>query len=193
MINNPAIVQILWPVTSSPKLRAFVLAVGGALLITISAKIQIPFYPVPQTLQTMVVLLIGMAYGTKLGVATVATYLAAGALGLPVFAGTPEKGIGITYMVGATGGYLLGFLLAAAVCGWFAKRGFDCVMWKAAVAMTLGNVVIYFFGVLWLGTVIGWDKPVLEYGVYPFLPAAVAKITIATIMLAPVAKIVRKK
>ena len=101
------------------------LALVGTLALTVSAKTQIPFWPVPMTMQTFVVLVIGMAYGARLGVATIALYLLEGALGLPVFAGTPEKGVGLAYMMGPTGGYLLGFVAGAWLCGWLAERGFD--------------------------------------------------------------------
>ena len=97
--------------------RNVALAVAGSIALWVSAKVQIPFLPVPMTLQTLVVLIIGMAYGWRLGAATVALYLAQGAVGLPVFAGTPEKGIGLAYMIGPTGGYLVGFLLAAMAVG----------------------------------------------------------------------------
>ena len=172
-------------------LRAAVLAVVGAVILTASAKIQIPFYPVPQTLQTMAVLLIGMAFGAKLGAATVVLYLAAGAAGMPVFAGTPEKGIGMAYMAGPTGGYLLGFVLAAAVCGVFAQLGWARRLWQVAATMLVGNVLIYACGLLWLGTLIGWDKPVLALGAYPFLLGDAVKIMFAAVAVPPLARALR--
>jgi len=99
-----------------------VLAIAGSIALTISAKISIPAVPVPFTLQTLVVLLLGFAYGPTLAGATVGLYLLQGAFGLPVFQGTPEKGLGMVYMMGPTGGYLLGFLVAAVVCGKLAQR-----------------------------------------------------------------------
>lgn len=191
-LNHPTLVQVLWPVTSHPMLRAAMLAITGAALITVSAKIQIPFYPVPVTLQTMVILLLGMAYGPKLAIATVGAYLVAGAMGMPVFAGTPEKGIGLAYMIGPTGGYLLGSLLAVVACGQFARRGFDLSVWKVMVAMLVGNLLIYIPGILWLGTFVGWDKPVLQWGLYPFIIGDVAKIIFAAVALPLVSKMVRK-
>ena len=191
-ITHTTIVQVLWPVASHPMLRALVLACSGVILITASAKTQIPFYPVPMTLQTMVVLLLGMAYGPKLAVATIGAYLAVGAMGMPVFAGTPEKGIGLAYMLGTTGGYLLGFLLAAVVCGELARRGFDSAIWKVAVAMVAGNLLIYAVGLMWLGLVVGWDKPILEWGLYPFLLGDAAKIVFAAVTLPLLSKAVRK-
>ncbi len=168
---------------SRGELKGILLAVAGSLALWVSAKIQIPFYPVPLTLQTLVVLLIGMAYGWRLGALTVLLYLAQGAAGLPVFAGTPEKGIGLAYMAGPTGGYLLGFVVAAAIVGWLAERGWDRNVVKTGLAMLIGNVAIYIPGLLWLGAVVGWDKPVLEWGMTPFLLGDVLKLALAAMML----------
>ena len=163
-------------------LRNIILVVAGVSVLWISAKIEIPFYPVPLTLQTLAVLLIGMAYGSRLGVATVVSYLAAGAAGLPVFAGTPEKGISLAYMMGPTGGYLLGFIFAAAVTGWLAEKQWDRKMSTTAIAMLLGNVAIYVPGLLWLGSIVGWDKPVFAWGFTPFILGDLLKIVIAMML-----------
>jgi len=180
----PTLAGTLWPTgKANALLRGMVLAVAGTALLTISAKIQIPFYPVPMTLQTFVVLALGMAYGWRLGGATLLLYLAEGAAGLPVFAGTPEKGIGLAYMLGSTGGYLAGFVLAAAVCGWLAERGWDRNLIRTAAAMVIGNAVIYVPGLLWLGGLYGWDKPILEWGLTPFLAGDLAKLALATAVL----------
>jgi biotin transport system substrate-specific component len=175
----------LWPRTQSSTnwLRLTVLAFIGTLLMAISAKINVPFYPVPMTMQTFVVLSIGMAYGWRLGGATLLLYLAEGAMGLPVFAGTPEKGIGLAYMMGPTGGYLIGFVLAATIVGYLGERGWDRNVFSTIAAMTLGTGIIFGFGVLYLGTLIGWDKPVLEYGFTPFIAGAVFKILLAAAVL----------
>ncbi len=174
----------LWPAQDSTKyVRAVVLAVVGSMAMAISAKIQIPFYPVPMTMQTFVVLTIGMAYGWRLGGATVALYLAEGALGLPVFAGTPEKGIGVAYMMGPTGGYLMGFFLAAVFVGWLAEKGWDRNVLMTLGAMTLGTALIFGPGILWLGSLIGWHKPVLALGLTPFLWGAAFKIGLAAAVL----------
>jgi biotin transport system substrate-specific component len=167
--DSPTIsfVDALWPVRGgSQLLRAAVLAIVGSLLLTLSAKVQVPFYPVPMTMQTVVVLLIGMAFGARLGVATVALYLAEGAAGLPVFAGTPEKGIGLAYMMGPTGGYLLGFVLAAAIAGWIVEGWRDAE--GLALAVVAGSVTIYLPGVLWLASFVGFGKA-FELGLVPFL------------------------
>lgn len=163
--------------------RNVLLAIAGSLALWISAKVHVPFYPVPMTMQTFVVLVIGAAFGWRLGAATVALYLAEGMAGLPVFSGTPERGIGLAYMAGPTGGYLAGFLLAAAVVGLLAERGWDRRVLPTLAAMTLGTSIIFVCGVLWLGTVIGWDKPVLELGVWPFLPGELFKIALAAAVL----------
>ena len=155
--------------------------VAGSLLLTVSAKIQVPFYPVPMTMQTLVVIGLGLALGPVRGAAAVALYLTQGALGLPVFAGTPEKGIGLAYMMGPTGGYLTGYLPAAALAGWLAERGWDRNAFTAMLAALLAGAVIYVPGLLWLGSVVGWDKPVLAFGLYPFIPGDVMKAVLAAI------------
>ncbi|AZO00833.1 biotin transporter BioY [Mesorhizobium sp. M9A.F.Ca.ET.002.03.1.2] len=164
-------------------LRNGVLAIAGSLALWLSAKLQVPFYPVPMTMQTFVVLVIGTAFGWRLGAATIALYLAEGALGLPVFAGTPEKGIGLAYMAGPTGGYLLGYLPAAALCGFLAKRGWDRRIVTMALSMLLGTVVIYAFGLSWLGAVLGWDKPILAWGLTPFILGDLLKLALAAAVL----------
>jgi len=164
-------------------MRDILLVIAGTALITLSARLQIPFYPVPMTMQTFAILVLAMAYGPRLGAATLALYIVEGAVGLPVFAGTPEKGIGLAYMMGPTGGYILGFLLAAMLVGWLAARGFDRSPAKAAIAMLAGNVVIYVPGLLWLGAVVGWDKPVLAWGLYPFVLGDLFKIALGAALL----------
>ena len=164
-------------------LRNLILAVAGSLLLWISAKISIPFWPVPLTMQTLVVLMIGMAFGARLGAATVALYLLEGAAGLPVFSGTPEKGIGLTYMMSTTGGYLFGFVVAAGAVGFLAERGWDRNLSTTALAMLIGTVLIYIPGVLWLGMVLGWDKPILSWGLTPFLAGDALKLVIAAVLM----------
>jgi biotin transport system substrate-specific component len=181
---STTLIDQLWPtgrVVNS--LRAVLLAIVGTGLLWLSAKIQVPFWPVPMTMQTFVVLVLGMAYGWRLAGATLILYLAEGALGLPVFAGTPEKGIGLAYMLGGTGGYLIGFVLAAAVCGFLAERGWDRRVVTTAVAMLIGNVVIYVPGLLWLGVLFGWDKPIIEWGLTPFILGDLTKLALAASIL----------
>jgi len=171
--------------------RNALIVLGASVLLTLSAKLSIPFFPVPMTLQTMVVLCLGMVLGPRLGAAAVVAYLAQGALGLPVFAGTPEKGVGIAYMMGPTGGYLLGFVVAAFVVGLLAQRQWDRSMPTTIAAMLIGNAVIYAFGLLWLGTLIGWDKPVLAFGMTPFLLGDLAKVLIAAALLPSLWKLLK--
>jgi biotin transport system substrate-specific component len=155
------------------------LVIAGSLVLWASAKIQVPFYPVPMTLQTLAIMVIAASFGMRLGVATVLLYLAEGAFGLPVFAGTPEKGIGLAYMMGPTGGYLAGYVLAVGLIGWLAERGFDRNIFKLFGAMAAGDAVIFALGLLWLGTLLGWDKPILEWGFYPFIFGDLTKIALA--------------
>lgn len=170
-------------------LTKMLMVLVGSLALWASAKIQIPFYPVPMTMQTTVVFMIGMAYGWRLGGLTIMLYLFEGAMGLPVFSGTPEKGLGLVYMMGTTGGYLLGFFFAAALLGWLAEKGWDRNYISTAVAMILGNAVIYSFGLLWLGSVVGWDKPLLEWGMLPFLMGDAVKLALASLLLPTVWKL----
>ena len=163
--------------------KSIVLVLLGTALLTVSAKIQVPFIPVPMTMQTLAVLFLGFALGPRLGSITLLAYLAQGALGLPVFAGTPEKGIGLAYMVGPTGGYLLGFFVAAVLCGLAAERGWDRDPLRAGAAALAGLFAIYLFGVLWLGVVLGWDNPLLAWGLWPFLPGEALKLAILAALL----------
>ena len=149
---------------------------AGIALLTASAHIKIPFYPVPLTMQTLIVLGIGMTYGTRLGGATLLGYLSAGFIGLPVFAG----GAGMAYMMGPTGGYLAGFFAAAVVLGALAERGWTRSWATAAAAMLMGNVIIYLLGVGWLTSLIGWDKAV-QFGLLPFLYGDALKLIIAAL------------
>lgn len=179
---SPTLAAALWPAAGAPPgkaVRAALLVAAGVALLTVSARAQIPFWPVPVTMQTFVVLALGMVYGPALGVTTVAAYLAAGAAGLPVFA----TGGGIAYMMGATGGYLAGFIAAVWVVGRLAQLGWDRRVAGTVAAMVAGNFVIYACGLLWLGAVIGWDQPVLKLGMLLFLPGDALKIALAAALL----------
>jgi biotin transport system substrate-specific component len=180
--TQPTLLSAAWPASTEGYLRKIVVALAGTALLTLSAKTQVPFYPVPMTMQTFVVLVIGMAFGWRLGAATVVLYLVEGAFGLPVFAGTPEKGIGLAYMAGPTGGYLVGFAVAAAVVGYLGERGWDRNLLTTLLAMIIGTAVIFAFGSAWLAQLIGFDKAI-EFGVVPFLWAAVFKILLAAAVL----------
>ena len=154
-------------------IKLTLLVIVGSILITISAKIKIPFYPVPMTMQTFVVLFLGMAFGYKIGLLTVSLYLLEGIFGLPVFAGTPEKGIGIAYFIGPTMGYLVGFLIAVYFAGLFK---YDKGLINTFLKLIFSVTFIYIIGIIWLGTLIGWDKPVFKLGAEPFLLAELFKM-----------------
>ena len=154
-------------------IKLTLLTIAGSILITISAKIKIPFYPVPMTMQTFVILLIGITYGYKIGLATVTLYLLEGIFGLPVFANSPEKGIGVAYFIGPTMGYLVGFLVAVYFAGLFK---YDKGLINTFLKLIFSVSFIYILGIIWLGTLIGWDKPVFKFGAEPFLLAELFKI-----------------
>ena len=192
-INYPSMSAYLFLVEADSKVqrssRYVLLALAGSALITICTQISIPLFPVPMTLQTFAVFLIGLTYGWRLGGITVSLYLLEGAIGLPVFSG--GKG-GMIVFMGPTAGYLVGFLLAATACGWFAERGFDRSYFRLFLSLIVGNILIYTPGLFWLGTLIGWDKPVLEYGLYPFIGGDLLKIAMAVLLLPTVWKIVNR-
>ena len=152
---------------------------AGVALLTLSAKVQVPFWPVPMTLQVAAVMGIAAAYGLRLGTASFASYLAAGAAGLPVFAGTPEKGIGLAYMIGGTGGYLAGFLVAVAIVGFAADRLPKIALWPAMLA---GLAAIYALGLAWLAQFVPGDK-LLAFGFTPFILGDLVKITVAALVV----------
>ena len=158
----------------------------GSLLLTISAKIKIPFYPVPMTMQTFVVIFLGLAFGSKLATATVGLYLIEGLIGLPVFSNSPEKGVGLVYFTGPTMGYLIGFLFTAFFAGYLNfKTNFVMIFLKLIFSVSF----IYFFGLIWLGILIGWDKPILELGAIPFLYAELFKLLLLTLLAGSILKI----
>ncbi|MBT5799784.1 biotin transporter BioY [Alphaproteobacteria bacterium] len=154
------------------------LAVIGCILLTISAKIQIPFYPVPMTMQTLVVLLIGMSYGPNLAVFTLSLYLFQGALGIPVFA----SGAGVAYLVGPTGGFLAGFVISAYVLGCLASRGWGKTWQNTALAMLIGISIIFLAGISWLSQFIGLQAAIIN-GFLPFIYADFLKLLIATLVM----------
>jgi len=188
-VRTATIADIIWP--SRPQARIFraaALMLLGMCLLTLSAKIQIPFWPVPMTMQTLVVLVIGMAYGWRLGAATVLAYLVTGAAGLPVFAGTPARGIGLAYMMGPTGGFLLGFLISAAIVGFLGERGWDRSVLRTAVAMVLGQAIITLAGVAWLAILFNLPKAI-EVGFKPFLAASLLKVALGIVLMPTIWKL----
>ena len=154
-------------------IKLTLMTVVGTIFITISAKVKIPFYPVPMTMQTFVILLIGITLGYRIGLATVALYLFEGIIGLPVFASSPEKGIGMAYFIGPTMGYLIGFLFAVYFAGLFKyNKGPINTFLKLIFSVSF----VYILGLIWLGTLIGWDKPIFKLGAEPFLLAELFKM-----------------
>ena len=154
-------------------IKIILISIFGTLLLTLSAKVKIPFYPVPMTMQTFVVLFLGIFLGPKIGLLTVSLYLFEGIFGLPVFANSPEKGIGIVYFTGPTMGYLIGFLVAAYLAGMFDyNKGILNILLKLIFSVSF----IYILGIIWLGFLIGWDKPIFKLGVQPFLLAELFKM-----------------
>ena len=170
----------------SKLLRYVFLALIGSIILAVSSKIKIPFYPVPMTMQTLVVLMIGIVFGWKLGLAPVSLYLFEGIIGLPVFSGTPEKGLGLVYFTGPTMGYLLGFLVAVYISG---KFNYDSNIIKNFLKLLLATSFIYILGMTWLGNLIGWDKPIFQLGAQPFLLAELFKILIVTFAISHIRKI----
>lgn len=180
--KQSVVMDVLWA-NGRGSLRNLALVVAGSLALVLSAKAQIPFYPVPMTLQPLVVLVLGMMLGSRLGALAVLCYLGQGMLGLPVFAGTPEKGLGLAYMAGPTGGYLVGFVAAAYVTGWFAERGFDRSRLGTAVALGAGLGVIYLCGLAWLGGFVGYSSTLLQLGLMPFVLGDLVKIALAMVSM----------
>jgi len=177
--------ELVKTISANKLIKYFLITVLSSILLTISAKIKIPFYPVPMTMQTFVVLLIGISFGYKIGVASVVLYLIEGIMGLPVFSNSPEKGIGIAYFIGPTMGYLIGFIFACFMAGYFK---YSSNYFLNFFKIFLSTLIIYLLGVAWLGTLIGWDKPILQLGVYPFLLAELFKMLLLTILVNKITK-----
>ena len=163
------------------------LVLFGTLLLALSSKVQVPFWPVPMTMQTFIVFIIGMAYGWRLAFFTLVVYLAEGALGLPVFA----KGGGLLYLAGPTAGYLYGMTVAAAVIGFFAEFGYNESYFKSLMSLIIGTFIIFLFGVGYLGSIIGYDKA-LAGGLYPFIPSEFFKIGLAVVLIPSITRYISK-
>ena len=172
--------------TQSKLVKNLFIALIGSILLAISAKIKIPFYPVPMTMQTLVVLIIGIGFGWKLGIATIMLYLFEWIIGFPVFSWTTEKGIGLAYFTGPTMGYLIGFLTASLLASKISiKDNFLLVLIKLIIATS----TIYILGLFWLGTLIGWEKPIFSLGAKPFLLAEAFKIILLALITKKIIKI----
>ena len=180
--------ELIKELKQSKIIKNVFVALMGTVLLAISSKIKIPFYPVPMTMQTLVVLLLGITLGWKLGVITVALYLFEGIIGLPVFSGSPEKGIGIVYFTGPTMGYLIGFLFTVYFAGYFK---FNKNLFIKFLQLIFSVSFIYIFGIFWLGTLIGWGEPLFQMGVQPFLLAEFLKILIVLFSFSKLKKLNR--
>lgn len=168
-------------------LFGFAAIVIGSLLMTASARTQIPFWPVPMTMQTMAAILIGMTLGSRLGFIVVSAYVLEGLMGLPVFANTPARGTGLAYLMGPTGGYLIGFCVAAYVSGWLAERGYGRDLFTAVLVNIIGTLIMLAMGYAWLAHLIG---PVKAYvaGVHPFLLSSLVKIGLGAVLAVLIAR-----
>jgi biotin transport system substrate-specific component len=172
------------------RIKQVALVVLGIVVLAAAAKIKLPMWPVPMTMGTFAVLSIGAAYGPRLGLTTILGYMFVGALGFDVFAGTSAETYGLSYMIGGTGGYLVGYVMAALALGVLARAGWDRSVGKMAAAMAIGNALIYVPGLIWLGMLYGWDKPILEWGLTPFLVGDAIKLALAALLLPAVWKLV---
>jgi biotin transport system substrate-specific component len=181
----PTFASLLWPARergAAAAMRALVLALAGSGLLALSAKIQVPIPPVPMTMQTLVVLIIGATYGWRLGGATVLLYIGEGMLGLPVFANTPPQVASPAYLLGPTGGYLVGYVAAAVVMGFLAERGWDRSLWRVLVMMSVGHLIIFAFGLAWLTQLFGPAKA-WAVGAAPFVAGTVLKTALAAALM----------
>ncbi|MEM1374643.1 MAG: biotin transporter BioY [Pseudomonadota bacterium] len=203
---DKTLIEAVGPSDGTAKLiKQAVFFVAGILALAFLANVKVPMWPVPITMGTFAILTIGAAYGPRLGLATILGYMIIGAFGFDVFAssaGTPfgiEAGLlamgvdlfpnkegatsGLTYMMGGTGGYLVGYVLATLALGWAARQGWDRSVLMMAVAMLIGNALIYVPGLFWLGQLYGWDKPILEWGLTPFLLGDAIKLVLAALLV----------
>ena len=170
--------EVVKTISNNKLTKSFLLIIAGSVLLAISSKIQIPFYPVPMTMQTFVVIFIGIAFGWKLGLATVTAYLVEGAIGFPVFAGTPEKGIGIAYMISTTGGYLFGFLVAVFIAGFV---NLEKNIFRNFLLISFAVSTIYLFGLPWLAYLKGWEIAYI-YGFKQVILSDILKICLITVI-----------
>lgn len=193
MTNDKVLSEIFGPTEGAAlRLKQAALVVAGIVILAVAAKIKVPMFPVPMTMGTFAVLGLGAAYGPRLGLTTIMGYMIVGMLGFDVFAGSSAELNGLEYMMGGTGGYLVGYMLATLALGMLARRGWDrSVMWMAA-AMVIGNVLIYIPGLAWLLQLYGPEKPILEWGLTPFLAGDALKLVLAAVVLPAAWKLVGK-
>lgn len=176
--------EAIFPQTGQAlRVKQLVLVAAGIAALVLAAKIKIPMFPVPMTMGTFAVLSIGAAYGTRLGLATILGYMLIGALGFDVFAGSSAEVSGLSYMMGSTGGYLVGYVLAVVALGALARKGWDRARGKMALALVLGNALIYVPGLIWLTVLYGLEAPILSWGLTPFLLGDLVKLALAALLL----------
>ena len=188
MDNSSTLINSLLPLKGvSTYIKNILLILFGTFLLTVSSKIQVPFWPVPMTMQTFVVLIIAMAYGWKLSFLTLVAYLIEGALGLPVFA----KGGGLLYLTGPTAGYLYGMAVAATVIGYFAELGYGKSLIKCIMPLILGTIIIFICGIGYLSSIIGFEKAIAA-GLLPFIPSELFKIALAVFIIPTIWKYIQK-
>lgn len=189
--QDPVLTEAIGPTEGTALIvKQVALVALGIIALAIFAKIKIPMWPVPITMGTFAVLTIGAAYGPRLGLVTILGYMIIGALGFDVFAGSSAEEFGLTYMMGGTGGYLLGYVMATLALGFAARRGWDRSILMMALAMLIGNILIYAPGLAWLGQLYGWDKPILEWGLTPFLVGDALKLALAALVVPSLWKLV---
>lgn len=182
--HNSVLAEVILPLTGQAmRVKQIILVIAGIAALAVAAKIKIPMIPVPMTMGTFAVLSIGAAYGMRLGLVTIIGYMLIGALGFDVFAGSSAETYGITYMLGGTGGYLVGYVLAVLALGYAAHQGWDRSIRKMALAMVLGNVLIYVPGLVWLAVLYGTDAPIFTWGLTPFLLGDLVKLALAALLL----------
>jgi biotin transport system substrate-specific component len=192
-MNNPALAEVFGPTEGAAlRIKQVIMVMFGIVLLAMASKVSIPMIPVPITMGTFAVLTIGAAYGPRLGMATILGYMIVGAAGFDVFAGSSAEAFGIEYMMGGTGGYLFGYVLATLALGFVARKGWDRSIGTMALAMFVGNALIYIPGLLWLGTLYGWDKPILEWGFTPFIVGDFLKLALAALLVPAVWQLVGK-
>jgi biotin transport system substrate-specific component len=191
-IKNSLVEEVFFKTDSFLMFRRLTLVVLGIFILTLFSKMKIPIWPspVPINLATLSVLTIGLTYGPKLGLMTVFGYLILGTLGFDVFANSSAKVNGMEYMLGSTGGYLFGYLLATIALGFLARAGWDRNLFKIVLALIIGNALIYIPGIFWLAELYTWNKPILAWGLTPFLIGDALKILLAALVIPSIWKFI---
>jgi len=193
--SNKLLIEAIWtPNQDIIWIQRMVLVAVGIAFLIIAAKIKLilPFSPVPVTLGTFAVLTIGTTYGQRLGLMTIFGYLLIGMLGFDVFANSSAEANGLNYMLGGTGGYLIGYCFAIMVLGFFAKLNWDRNIFKLSVALVFANILIYAPGLIWLGQMYGWDQPIIAWGLTPFIIGDLLKLALTASLIPLIWKLIGK-